>query len=121
MVRYEPRLVVQKQLNIASCYNQLPTAFHDLILILEAKRFPIVSAISAVTRIEKTLAVPERWSSFQVAYQHPDRDPRAAMAFTPFYQHSPTFDVRARLFPACTGSAFRLFGVFLSSGEFQRV
>ena len=62
-VSYETKLFVQKELDIVGSRNELATDFLDVISILEAERFPIASAISAVEGIDEAPAMLERWSS----------------------------------------------------------
>lgn len=61
-VSYETRLFVQKELDIAGSRNALPGNFAEVIAMLEAKRFPVTCAISAVVPIEEAPEMLRRWS-----------------------------------------------------------
>lgn len=61
-VCYETRLFVQKELDILGSRNALPGNFMEVIQMLEAKRFPVSRAISAVVPIEDAPEMLRRWS-----------------------------------------------------------
>jgi threonine dehydrogenase-like Zn-dependent dehydrogenase len=61
-VAYETRLFVQKELDILGSRNALPEDFHDVIRMLEEKRFPVDEAISSVITLEEVPAALRSWS-----------------------------------------------------------
>ncbi len=62
-VAYETRLFVQKELDILGSRNALPEDFSDVIAMLEAGRFPVEDAISAVVPIEDAARLLQEWSA----------------------------------------------------------
>jgi len=62
-VAYETRLFVQKELDIMGSRNALPEDFHEVIRMLEEKRFPIDDAISSVIAIDEVPEAFRAWSS----------------------------------------------------------
>ena len=62
-VAYETRLFVQKELDIMGSRNALPADFREVIQMLEAGRFPVDRAVSAVVAMAETPAMLERWST----------------------------------------------------------
>jgi threonine dehydrogenase-like Zn-dependent dehydrogenase len=62
-VSYETRLFVQKELDILGSRNALPGDFREVIRMLEAKRFPVVDAVSAVVSPEEAADMLTRWSA----------------------------------------------------------
>ena len=61
-VAYETRLFVQKELDILGSRNALPEDFAEVIRMLEAKRFPVQHAISAVIPLEQAPEMLRQWS-----------------------------------------------------------
>ena len=61
-VSYETRLFVQKELDILGSRNALPEDFQAVIRMLEARRFPIDQAVSAVVRLEEAGEALRSWS-----------------------------------------------------------
>jgi threonine dehydrogenase-like Zn-dependent dehydrogenase len=61
-VAYETKLFVQKELDIMGARNALPEDFREVIAMLESKRFPATSAISAIAAIDEAPAMLARWS-----------------------------------------------------------
>lgn len=67
-VAYETRLFVQKELDIMGSRNALPEDFREVIRMLEAKRFPVDDAISAVIPMEEAPEMLRRWSDNPAAF-----------------------------------------------------
>jgi 2-desacetyl-2-hydroxyethyl bacteriochlorophyllide A dehydrogenase len=72
-VAYETRLFVQKELDILGSRNALPEDFREVIRMLEAGRFPVADAVSAVVSLDEApemlrawSAAPERFSKIMV-------------------------------------------------------
>jgi threonine dehydrogenase-like Zn-dependent dehydrogenase len=61
-VAYETRLFVQKELDILGSRNALPEDFREVIRMLEAKRFPVEDAVSAIVPMEETARMLGEWS-----------------------------------------------------------
>ncbi len=61
-VSYETRLFVQKELDILGSRNALPEDFQAVIRMLEARRFPVDQAVSAVVRLEEAGEALRSWS-----------------------------------------------------------
>lgn len=61
-VSYETRLFVQKELDILGSRNALPADFREVMLMLEAKRFPVSDAISAIVPMEEAPEMLRQWS-----------------------------------------------------------
>jgi threonine dehydrogenase-like Zn-dependent dehydrogenase len=61
-VAYETRLFVQKELDILGSRNALPADFREVIQMLEAKRFPVEDAVSAVIPMEDAAQLLGEWS-----------------------------------------------------------
>jgi threonine dehydrogenase-like Zn-dependent dehydrogenase len=62
-VEYETRLFVQKELDILGSRNALPEDFRQVIQMLEAKRFPVDEAVSAIVPLEDTNRMLGEWSA----------------------------------------------------------
>lgn len=61
-VSYETRLFVQKELDILGSRNALPEDFQAVIRMLEARRFPVDQAVSAVVPLEEAGQALRSWS-----------------------------------------------------------
>lgn len=61
-VSYESRLFVQKELDILGSRNAVPEDFQAVIRMLEARRFPVDLAVSAVVRLEEAGEALRSWS-----------------------------------------------------------
>jgi len=61
-VAYETRLFVQKELDILGSRNALPEDFREVIRMLEAGRFPVENAVSAVVPMEDAARMLGEWS-----------------------------------------------------------
>lgn len=62
-VSYETRLFVQKELDILGSRNALPEDFEQVIRMLEAKRFPVDDAVSAIVSPEEAAKTLGEWSA----------------------------------------------------------
>lgn len=62
-VSYETRLFVQKELDILGSRNALPVDFREVIAMLEAKSFPVDSAIGKIVSLEETPEVLREWAA----------------------------------------------------------
>ena len=62
-VSYETRLFVQKELDILGSRNALPEDFAEVIRMLEAGRFPVDDAVSAIVSPEEAAAMLATWSA----------------------------------------------------------
>ncbi len=67
-VAYETSLFVQKELDIMGSRNALPEDFREVIRMLEAKKIPVDSAISAVVPIEEAPEMLRHWSENPTAF-----------------------------------------------------
>ena len=61
-VAYETKLFVQKELDIRGSRNALSQDFHEVIGMLQAKRFPVERAITAVVDMDEVPAMLRKWS-----------------------------------------------------------
>jgi threonine dehydrogenase-like Zn-dependent dehydrogenase len=62
-VAYETRLFVQKELDILGSRNALPEDFREVIRMLEAGRFPVEDAVSAIVAPEQAAEMLAAWSA----------------------------------------------------------
>ena len=62
-VSYETKLFVQKELDIMGSRNALPADFAEVIAMLEAGRFPVDAAVSAIIDLDETPAMMAKWSA----------------------------------------------------------
>jgi 2-desacetyl-2-hydroxyethyl bacteriochlorophyllide A dehydrogenase len=67
-VAYETRLFVQKELDILGSRNALPEDFREVIQMLEAGRFPVDAAISAIVSPADAPQTLARWSADPTAF-----------------------------------------------------
>lgn len=67
-VAYETKLFVQKELDILGSRNALPEDFREVISMLEAGRFPVDHAVSAVVGIEETPSMLAQWFASPSAF-----------------------------------------------------
>ena len=61
-VSYETKLFVQKELDIMGSRNALPDDFREVISMLEAGRFPVDRAVSAIVSLDEAPGMLARWS-----------------------------------------------------------
>jgi threonine dehydrogenase-like Zn-dependent dehydrogenase len=62
-VSYETRLFVQKELDVMGSRNALPEDFREVIQMLEAGRFPVEDAVSAIVPMEDAGRMLKEWSA----------------------------------------------------------
>jgi threonine dehydrogenase-like Zn-dependent dehydrogenase len=62
-VSYETRLFVQKELDIVGSRNAMPDDFREVIRMLEAGRFPVSDAVSAIIPPEQAAETLTEWSA----------------------------------------------------------
>jgi threonine dehydrogenase-like Zn-dependent dehydrogenase len=62
-VSCETRLFVQKELDILGSRNALPEDFREVIRMLEAGRFPVEDAVSAIVAPEEAAGMLAEWSA----------------------------------------------------------
>lgn len=67
-VAYETRLFVQKELDILGSRNALPEDFQAVMALLEAGRFPVDQAVSAIVPLAEAPSYLERWSAQPAAF-----------------------------------------------------
>jgi len=67
-VAYETRLFVQKELDILGSRNALPADFRDVMAMLEAGRFPVEQAITAIVPLAEAPSILSEWSANPAAY-----------------------------------------------------
>ena len=63
LVAYETRLFVQKELDIMGSRNALPEDFREVIAMLEAGRFPVEDAVSAIISMDDAARYLAEWSA----------------------------------------------------------
>ncbi len=63
LVSYETKIFVQKELDIMGTRNALPQDFHEVISMLEQKRFPVDFAISMIVELEKAPEIFKEWAA----------------------------------------------------------
>jgi threonine dehydrogenase-like Zn-dependent dehydrogenase len=61
-VSYETKLFVQKELDVMGSRNALPQDFREVMAILEAGRFPVDRAVSAIVPLAEAPAILAKWS-----------------------------------------------------------
>lgn len=67
-VTYETKLFVQKELDVMGSRNALPQDFREVISILEAGRFPVERAVSAVVPLAEAPTMLASWSESPSKY-----------------------------------------------------
>lgn len=67
-VAYETKLFVQKELDIMGSRNALPEDFEEVIAMLEAGRFPVDRAVSAVVALDEAPAIMAKWSASPASF-----------------------------------------------------
>ncbi|WP_109487670.1 zinc-binding alcohol dehydrogenase family protein [Occallatibacter savannae] len=61
-VAYETRPFVHKELDIMGSRNAMPDDFHEVIRMLEAKRFPVEAAVTHTIAFDETPEILESWN-----------------------------------------------------------
>ena len=62
-VAYETKLFVQKEIDILGSRNALPSDFREVIQMLEAGKFPVERAVSAVVNLDEAPGMLAKWSA----------------------------------------------------------
>jgi len=62
-VTYETRLFVQKEIDILGTRNALPEDFHQVIQMLEQRRFPVRSAVSTTVPLDEAPEIFSAWNA----------------------------------------------------------
>ncbi|MBW4028171.1 MAG: zinc-binding alcohol dehydrogenase family protein [Acidobacteria bacterium] len=68
LVSYETKLFVQKELDVMGSRNALPQDFREVMAILEAGRFPVERAISAIVPLAEAPAMLAKWSESPASF-----------------------------------------------------
>jgi threonine dehydrogenase-like Zn-dependent dehydrogenase len=67
-VAYEAKLFVQKELDILGSRNALPTDFREVMAMLDAGRFPVDEAVTAIVDLKSGPAILAEWSANPAAF-----------------------------------------------------
>jgi len=67
-VAYETRLFVQKELDIMGSRNAQPKDFRAVMDMLEANRFPVDQAVTAIVPLDDAPSMLSKWSANPAAY-----------------------------------------------------
>jgi len=67
-VAYETKLFVQKELDIMGSRNALPEDFRDVMAMLDAGKFPVEEAVTAVVSLDEAPSILSQWSANPAAY-----------------------------------------------------
>ena len=62
-VAYETKLFVQKELDILGSRNALPQDFLDVMAMLDAGRFPVAEAVTAIVTLDEAPSILSEWSA----------------------------------------------------------
>ena len=67
-VDYEAKLFVQKELDILGSRNALPQDFLEVMAMLDAGRFPVDQAVTAVVSLDRAPSILAEWSANPAAF-----------------------------------------------------
>ncbi len=67
-VAYEAKLFVQKELDILGSRNALPQDFLEVMAMLDAGRFPVDEAVTAVVSLDQAPSILAEWSANPAAF-----------------------------------------------------
>jgi len=67
-VAYETKLFVQKELDILGSRNALPQDFLDVMAMLDAGRFPVADAVTAIVPLDEAPSILAQWSANPAAF-----------------------------------------------------
>ena len=67
-VAYETKLFVQKELDILGSRNALPGDFLEVMAMLDAGKFPVEDAVSAIVPLDEAPSILSQWSANPAAY-----------------------------------------------------
>ena len=62
-VAYETKLFVQKELDILGSRNALPQDFLDVMAMLDAGKFPVEEAVTAIVSLDEAPSILSEWSA----------------------------------------------------------
>jgi threonine dehydrogenase-like Zn-dependent dehydrogenase len=67
-VSYETKLFIQKELDVMGSRNALPEDFRAVMAMLDAGRFPVEEAVTAVVGLDQAPAMLAEWSDNPAAF-----------------------------------------------------
>ncbi len=67
-VSYEAKLFIQKELDILGSRNALPQDFLEVMAMLDAGRFPVEQAVTAVVGLDRAPSILAEWSANPAAF-----------------------------------------------------
>jgi threonine dehydrogenase-like Zn-dependent dehydrogenase len=67
-VAYETKLFVQKELDIMGSRNALPEDFRQVMAMLDAGRFPVDEAVTAIVSLDQSPSILQEWSANPAAF-----------------------------------------------------
>jgi threonine dehydrogenase-like Zn-dependent dehydrogenase len=67
-IAYETRLFVQKELDIMGSRNALPQDFLEVMAMLDAGRFPVDEAVTAIVALDEAPSILSEWSANPAAF-----------------------------------------------------
>ena len=67
-VEYEAKLFIQKELDIMGSRNALPQDFFEVMAMLEAGRFPVDQAVTAIVPLDRAPSILSEWSANPAAF-----------------------------------------------------
>jgi threonine dehydrogenase-like Zn-dependent dehydrogenase len=67
-VAYEAKLFVQKELDLVGSRNALPADFREVMAMLDAGRFPVEQAVTAVVGLDEAPGILADWSANPAAF-----------------------------------------------------
>lgn len=68
-VTFDTKLFVQKELDVMGSRNALPEDFREVIAMLEAGRFPVDDAVSALVTMDEVPSILEKWSASPASFR----------------------------------------------------
>ncbi|MEO8737016.1 MAG: zinc-binding dehydrogenase, partial [Edaphobacter sp.] len=67
-IAYETKLFVQKELDILGSRNALPQDFLDVMVMLDAGKFPVEEAVTTVVPLAETPSILSQWSANPMSF-----------------------------------------------------
>jgi threonine dehydrogenase-like Zn-dependent dehydrogenase len=68
LVSYEAKLFIQKELDILGSRNALPEDFFEVMAMLDAGRFPVDAAVTAIVGLDRAPSILAEWSANPAAF-----------------------------------------------------
>jgi threonine dehydrogenase-like Zn-dependent dehydrogenase len=68
LVEYEAKLFIQKELDIMGSRNALPQDFLEVMAMLDAGRFPVDEAVTAIVGLDRAPSILAEWSANPAAF-----------------------------------------------------